>query len=283
MYKIIFLDMDGTLLNSNKEVSSATIETLLKIRKKGLDIVLISGRCNKSIEYIVKNRINTQHELIRYIISTDGTMIKDLKENKIIYQSSLDKNIVETLIKSSQNFDTAFYVITEDNMYKDSRDNLFQKEIDDWYINGEFYKIENNLQTIDFHKFHEIKENVNRILFFSKNFKELEIINNNMLKYNKIKTLFRKERKDYQLLLVSNKYSKAIGVIEMCQYLNISLEDTIAFGDSDNDIEMLSIVKNGISMKNSKQDLNTDKMTEYTNNEDGVARYLENMLKNGEI
>lgn len=231
----------------------------------------------------MKNRINIKNELIRYVISTDGTMIKDLKENKIIYQSSLEKNIVKTLITNSQNFDTAFYVITENNMYKDNRNNQFQREIDDWYINGEFYNIKNNLKTIDFNQLYELNEKVNRILFFSKNFKKLENINSNMLKDSNIKTLFRNDYKGYQLLLVSNKYSKAMGVIEMCKYLNISLEDTVAFGDSDNDIEMLSIVKNGISMKNSKQDLKTNKITEYTNNEDGVAKYLENMLKNGEI
>jgi hypothetical protein len=283
MYKAIFLDMDGTLLNSYKEVSTRTIETLKKIKESGIEIILISGRCNKSIEYIVKNRINTKHQIIRYIISTDGTMIKDLKEDKIIYQSSLNKNIVEGLIYSSQKFDTAFYVITENNMYKDNRCNKFQKEIDYWYINGEFYGIKNNLETIDFNLFCKNNKKVNRILFFSKNFEKLDEINNEMQKEKNLRTLFEKSYNNYQLLLVSNEYSKEMGVIEMCKYLNIPIEQTIAFGDSDNDIEMLNIVGNGIAMKNAKQNLKCNQITQFTNNEDGVAIHLENMIKNGEI
>ena len=56
--KAIFLDMDGTLLNSEKEVSDYSIKILKEIKQKGIEIILISGRCNKSIEHIVKNRIN---------------------------------------------------------------------------------------------------------------------------------------------------------------------------------------------------------------------------------
>ena len=276
--RAIFLDMDGTLLNSQKDVSSRTKETLLEVKQRGVEIILISGRCNKSIEYIVKNRINNKHELIRYIISTDGTMIKDLKENKIIYQSSINEEIVQELIDNSYNFDTAFYIITENNMYKDNRNNQCQKEIDKWYINGEFCRIKNNLETIDFNTFNRKNEKVNRILFFSMNFEKLKEINNTMLKNDKIKTLFRKDHNNYQLLLISNTYSKAMGVIEMCKYLDIPMENTIAFGDSDNDIEMLNVVGEGIAMKNANQDLKTNKKTEYTNDEDGVAKYLKKML-----
>lgn len=276
--KAIFLDMDGTLLNSEKEVSDYSIKILKEIKQKGIEIILISGRCNKSIEHIVKNRINNKDEIIRYIISTDGTMIKDLKENKIIYQSSLNEKLVKELIYKSYNFDTAFYIITENDMYKDNRMNEYQKETDRWYINGEFYNIENNLKTIDFNDFSKKNEKVNRILFFFMNLDKLKEINENILKNDEIQTLFRKDFKDYQLLLISNKYSKAIGIIEMCKYLNLSTKDTIAFGDSDNDIEMLEIVGDGIAMKNAKIDLKTNKITEFTNNEDGVAKYLEKML-----
>ena len=110
------------------------------------------------------------------------------------------------------------------------------------------------------------------------NLDELKEINENILKNDEIQTLFRKDYKDFQLLLISNKYSKANGIIEMCKYLNIPLKDTIAFGDSDNDIEMLKIAGEGIAMKNAKIDLKTNKVTEFTNNEDGVAKYLEKML-----
>lgn len=278
MYKAIFLDMDGTLLNSQKEVSDKTIETLYRLAKKGIEIVLVSGRCNKSIKYIAQNRINKKYSIIRYIISTDGTLIKDIKENKIIYQNYLDANIVKELIEISQNLDTAFYVLTENNMYKDNRILESQRELDDWYINGEFYNIRDNLTIIDFNKF-DLNEKVNRILFFSKNSEELKKINNRVLRDDTMQTMYRKDHNNYQLLLVSKKYSKAIGVTQLCKYLNIPIEKTIAFGDSDNDIEMLNVVEEGIAMKNARENLGVKKITLYTNNEDGVVRYLEDIIK----
>lgn len=278
MYKVIFLDMDGTLLNSQKEVSNKTIETLHRLKKKGIEIVLISGRCNKSIEYIAKNRINRKYQIIRYIISTDGTLIKDIKENKIIYQNYLDAKIVKEVIENSKNLDTAFYVLTENNMYKDNRIFESQKELDDWYINGEFYNIKDNLTIIDFDKF-DFNEKVNRILFFSKNREKLRKINDWILSDETMQTMYRKDHNNYQLLLISKKYSKAIGVVKLCKYLNIPIEKTIAFGDSDNDIEMLNVVEKGIAMKNSSEDLGVKEITLYTNDEDGVARYLEDIIK----
>lgn len=56
------------------------------------------------------------------------------------------------------------------------------------------------------------------------------------------------------------------------------IKDTMAFGDADNDVEMLNIVENGVGMKNAKCDLKTKKVTQFTNNEDGVARFLEDMM-----
>lgn len=87
-------------------------------------------------------------------------MIKDLQENKVIYQNDIKKEIVEKLIGCSKQFDTAFYLITENNMYKDNRLNQYQKEIDEWYINGEFYGIKNNLEKVDFNKLNLNKEKI---------------------------------------------------------------------------------------------------------------------------
>lgn len=284
MYKIIFLDMDGTLLNSKKEISNKTKETLLKIKEMGIEIILISGRSNKSIEYIANNRINNEQDLIRYIISTDGTMIKDLKENKVIYQSFLEKEIVQKLIHKSKQFDTAFYLISENKMYKDNRISQCQKEIDDWYINGEFYGISDNLDNVSFEHLDLNKEKINRILFFSKDSEKLNQINQEMKLENNIQTLFKKDFHNHQLLLVSNEYSKAKSVIQICEYLHIEKKDTMAFGDEENDVEMLNTIGYGVAMKNAKSELKKNHhVTQFTNDEDGVARFLENMIKNKEL
>lgn len=100
--------MDGTLLNSEKNITEMTRNILYQLVQKEIEIILISGRSNVSMEYIANTRINTKYPIIRYLISTDGTMIKDIKEDKIIYQNSLNLKIVFDLIKESQKIETAF-------------------------------------------------------------------------------------------------------------------------------------------------------------------------------
>ena len=83
--------------------------------------------------------------MIRYIISTDGTMIKDLQENKVIYQNDIKKVMVKKLIGYSKQFDTAFYLITESNIL-----NLNNEKVNNYF--GETFSGINTINLFNIQK-----------------------------------------------------------------------------------------------------------------------------------
>lgn len=75
--------------------------------------------------------------------------------------------------------------------------------------------------------------------------------------------------------IVKRGINKARGIKCVKQYLNVADERVIAFGDEDNDIEMIKYASHGIAMNNGLQELkDVANDTTYSNNEDGIGRYL---------
>lgn len=85
MYKLIAVDLDGTLLNSYGIVTEETKQTIKQTMKKGTDVIIASGRPVDSIETIAKE-IDSKN----YFIAGNGALIYDMKNNKTIYEKVLD-------------------------------------------------------------------------------------------------------------------------------------------------------------------------------------------------
>src|SRR5699024_10832096 len=81
--------------------------------------------------------------------------------------------------------------------------------------------------------------------------------------------------------IVTSGVQKAVGVEEIAQYYHIDQKDILAFGDEDNDYEMIQYAGHGVGMKNAITPLKdiADDISQYSNNEDGLARYLEYYFK----
>jgi len=91
MIKAIFIDIDGTLRDSNRNLSTKTIETVKKVSEKGILVILCSGRPRKYTEEISRECFAS-----KYIITSSGGDIYDYEQNKILYVNKMDK---EALIK----------------------------------------------------------------------------------------------------------------------------------------------------------------------------------------
>ncbi|MGM9760431.1 MAG: HAD-IIB family hydrolase, partial [Parabacteroides sp.] len=87
-YKLLVLDVDGTLLNSQKEISSRTLAALLKVQNMGVHIVLASGRSTNGVMPIAK-----QLELDKfggYILSYNGGQIIQASDGKLLFEKRID-------------------------------------------------------------------------------------------------------------------------------------------------------------------------------------------------
>lgn len=270
--KNIFIDIDGTILNSSGQATKRTLDALSNLKSHNIDWFVCTGRSRQLCKEIVGTLKPS-----RYLISATGTDIFDLKENRIIYQKFLP---IRSVIK-------IFEIAKKNNLIS-------------WFENGDSSytnmttdknpgTIEIHENYVDFFKHHRVTQ----IVLKHKNFETMNNVRNEILKLKNVAFVAQSERFTNQnaqeypscstyLNVTALHQSKGNGVKKLCKYLNIPLSTTICIGDSDNDISMIKIADLGLAMGNSRESVKpyADKILK-TNDEDGVAEFLEqNFLKN---
>ena len=108
MYKLIAVDLDGTLLNQYGELTEQTKSTTKKIIENGTDIIIASGRPIDSIKTIA-NEIGSKN----YFIAGNGAIIYDIKNDEIIYKKTLKKEKVLEIIKICEENSISYNVYTD--------------------------------------------------------------------------------------------------------------------------------------------------------------------------
>jgi Cof subfamily protein (haloacid dehalogenase superfamily) len=263
-FKMVCLDIDGTLLNSKHEITERT-KNIIKIvsKEKNIPVILVSARMPKGILPFHK-----ELGIVEPIICYSGALIIDEKRDTL-----LGREI------QAQDIENIYNIAKECNvhisLYKNNE--WFVEELDEWAKQeSEITKIEPTV--IKFQSLIKVwrkeKTGANKILFMSdeKNISKIS----NKLKEEKFKDLNIYPSKPTYLEIMPSKASKTSAIEFLCKKLNISKEEVIAIGDNYNDIDMLEYAGVGIAMGNAPNMVKekSDEVTA-TNNEDGVAKALE--------
>ena len=115
MYKLMAIDLDGTLLNTYGEVSEKTREALIKAKNSGTEVVLASGRPISSTESLA-----IELGVDNYLISGNGAAVYDIKNQKVIYDRFLTKEQVLRIAKLCEENSFFYNVYTEDEVIASS-------------------------------------------------------------------------------------------------------------------------------------------------------------------
>lgn len=265
--KLIAMDFDGTLLNDEKQITEKTRSILIKCKKKGYIMVGITARNLESVK-----RIFTQisiAEVFDYLILNNGTYIEKVKSGKGKYIGSLTKKQVQKITKGIEDDTEEIDYISVKNYYLYKNKNA---------INEPFIK---NINQIE-----EIQEPITRMNIFLKDQSKIEwdkeMINH---KYKNINCFIMQDAKFPEKWLVVNpkNVNKKNTLKYLGKQLGIPLNKMIFFGDSWNDIEVMGSVGCSVAMKNALEEIKqkADRIT-LSNNEDGVAVFLERYLEKEE-
>ena len=285
MYNLIAIDLDGTLLNSYGEITKEDKIALKKQIKKGVEVVLTSGRTISAMQNFAEE-IGAKN----YIISGNGTVIYDMQNEKKIYKKYLSKKkaleIANICEKNSMhyNIDTDKSIITKSLNY-----------------NTLFYYSENLKKTAEKRTNIEVVPN---IISYLKKLNEpilkITICDNDEIIFNSIIKKIKKV-KNIDVLEVAHMSRKTVRIDdnekqieyyyteittegadkwEAIKYLSnkmkIPKEKIITIGDNTNDINMIKNAGLGIAMGNSN--LNVKKMAQiitYDNNHSGVGKIID--------
>lgn len=284
MYKLIAIDLDGTLLNSYGEITPANKEAIQYAQSKGTEVVLASGRDPKTME-----RISLELGIQNYLIAGNGASVYDIKQEKNICENFIEKEKALQIIKICKENSIFFNVYTNLGIIAESLE--YNVKV---FNNENNYRPSNkrtNIEIVkDIYNYIQDKElNILKIIICDKD----KIIFNNIIE--KIKKIRNVEVLDiehmskkvirigteevpieYFYTEVTNKNANKWEAMEyLLKKLNIDSKEVICIGDNMNDRKMVENAGVGIAMKNSaleKQNI-ADYITD-DNNSDGVAKAI---------
>ena len=286
MYKLIAIDLDGTLLNSYGQISEKNKIALSKAMEQDAEIVIASGRTTDSVKNIA-----TDIGAGNYIICGNGSLIYDLQNDEIIYDKFIDKKKALQIIEICEQ-NSIYYNIYTENMVitKTLNNNVL------FYYQENASKPDNKKTKInivqDIYKYVEELENQhilkitisdsNSIIFNGiirklRNIKDIDVLDVAHMSRKIIKAGTEEVVLEYYYTEVTSKnVDKWYAIEYLMEKLNIRKEEVMAIGDNVNDKMMIENAGCGVAMGNSAPYIKeVADVVVSNNNEDGVAEAIE--------
>lgn len=272
MKKIVFFDIDGTLVTRNNHIPKSTIQAIEQLQKNGVIPVIATGRSPVLIKELAK-KLN-----INSYIAMNGQYI--VYEDEVIYSNPIDMEIVERVV--------AYAIERRDGILLSTSDEIIANSMISLVNRGSLYMFLKGLLGL-------IPEGVkvkmwNRMMNKAPDRedyegKEIYMMNINANQKEEIayKSAFADvlnftRANEMSMDIINKGITKATGVTQMMERLGVSQQNTYAFGDGLNDLEMLQFVGTGIAMANGFDELKeiADMVTDSVFN-DGVSKGLQKL------
>lgn len=244
MYKIIFLDIDGTILSSEHKILPGTITAVQRINMSHIPVVLISARPPAAIKSIYSDlQLNTP------VVCLNGALLVNnmVEENfEVLYSSSIDVSLVVDILAFISAYDISI------NFYQNGE--WLTNIRNEWVVIEE--RITNThavlIETDLYLKETEYQKNgIQKILLIG----HPDTINilSELLKIKFSEQLNIHKSKDNYLEIINRDASKIFAIQFLLNKFNLNREQVLAVGDNFNDIEMLKFAGMGIAMGNAPE------------------------------
>lgn len=266
--RILFTDLDGTLLNDQKEITSGNLAAIDAALQAGHKIVISTGRPLVSAK-VQAERMGLTKEGC-YAITYNGSQIYDIYNRKTIYGKSIPAALVTPLFEAAKEFGLHMQTYSNTHILSES-----ENEDLDYYVkvNQLPYQTAPKISSL-------LTEDPFKLLAISirdhaQLLKFQEYINNHYAGI--FDTFFSSE---YYLEIVPVGISKGFAVEWLCEYLGIPIENSVAAGDAQNDIAMLEAAHIGAVMCNAFPGIaeHGNYITANDNNHDGVAEIIHKFI-----
>lgn len=266
-YKLLVLDVDGTLVNNEREISKRTLATLLKVQQMGVRIVLASGRPTYGLMPLAKAL-----ELGNYggfIISYNGCQIINANNGEILFERRINPEMLPYLEKKAHKNSFDIFTYHDDTIITDSPENEYIRN--EAQLNDLNIIVEDEFSTaIDFApcKCVLVGDDEEALISLEEHWKK---------RLDGTLDAFRSE--PYFLEVVPYGVNKANTLGVLLEQLGVTREEIIAIGDGVCDVTMIQLAGMGIAMGHSQDSVKVcaDYVTT-SNEEDGVAQAVEKLI-----
>ncbi|MFH5834613.1 Cof-type HAD-IIB family hydrolase [Proteiniclasticum sp. C24MP] len=273
MYKMICIDIDGTLIRPDLTVSDRVAQAIGKAKEKGLIIALSTGRMHKSALMY-----SDELGLTDPIVSSNGAYVSERDGSSVYYEENLSGDDVLLIQDVLNRHDTKINWYNHGTMYiSEYRDYVGRYEALAKTL-PEDRKILIKYLNDDFTLKHLIEETGNAIqkgIVFPK-MDRISSIREQVSKNQRIKVVSSGVD---NLEFTSYLADKGLGVLALAKAKGIHPDEIIAIGDSENDLSMLKVVGMPVAMGNAMQNvMDVAKYVTDTNINDGVAKMIEKLV-----
>lgn len=262
MIRSICLDLDGTLLDNNSLVSIDTKNYLIELLDNGIDVTIVTGRPYFYVKYLV-NKLDPRIDFI----ASNGAVYTSHQE---VIEHAFDRETLSTIVNFVKERPLMGFFKTLDTVYS-KKDYL---DLGPLYLNDVHKDLFKDLKRVIDNNYEGIfDESITTIFLGTYHQAQYEQV---IAHLKQIETIDYAHTGDYMIDIIPKGINKGQAVKEMMAKKKIDLEHVMAFGDSDNDLEMLEVVGHPVVMKNgsTRALAMSDAHTEHTNDEEGVLKYL---------
>lgn len=267
MYKLIALDMDGTLLREDKTISPAVFDAIQAAKAKGAKVVLATGRPIKGVEKYL-NELNLK-EQGDYVATFNGALVQDTFSGDVISHITMEYEDLVTIYEASRELRTHLHFFDKNTLYTPNKDI------------SKFTIVEAFMNDVDLH--YTEMEDVPKDIVISKvmmiDYPEVldRVINELPKELIEKYTIVRSAPHFLEFLNIDA--NKGNGIMLLANKLGIKQEEVICVGDAGNDIHMIEYAGLGVAMGNATEDLKA--IANYitkSNKEDGVAHVINEFI-----
>ena len=266
MFKIVFLDIDGTLLKSDHTISAPTIEIIQRLKKEHVPVVLVSARPLHGITRIAE----TTGLLDLPIASLNGALIAI--QGKVIFELPIDIDLTPPLHEYLKQYHVTPIFYNHHRWFSgiNNQHTIYEQQITDVPIT-----IEPFMDT--FQHWQKLGKGPDKILAIGDAFKIKELENDLIPQFGRHLNIY--PSKPTYLEIMNREASKLNAVKYVLAKYHFKQEETIAIGDNYNDMEMIAFAGMGVAMGNSPDEVKTaaDYITD-TNNQDGVFKAIKYLM-----
>lgn len=269
--KLIALDLDGTLLNMEKKVPQGNYQALKECEKAGIQIVSATGRGVGGIPPMIRELPGAN-----YAITTNGAVVADLKNNKAIKTCGLSNEMIQRILNIAKKYHSATDPFIDGRAITEpaSIDHM-----DEFGLSPEMQKLIRDTREVVPNVMEYVKTTgaeAEKVNIFMADLEEREVLRKELMAIPELSI----SSSMYNNLEVNAKGAdKGSALLWLADYLGIDREETMSFGDGENDIPMIQAAGIGVAMENA---LDTVKaaadMITLKNDEDGVAAAIRKII-----
>lgn len=277
--RAVFLDMDGTILNHHNEVSIHTKEVIDDLRSEGVFVFIATGRSSTELEGMLPSGF-----AVDGIITANG--MSGYIGEEIVFEHSLSMELVETIIEKARAHEIYYelfpynesrIVLQQDRDFVEAA--IREPKPDTVQINEWISRQKALAEEIEWTEA-IVGSHFSKFYFFARQMEEIENWKAVLAELKQDMDFTMTPSSPHNAEVMVANVSKASGIAQMLERFGLTGCETLAIGDSDNDVKMFEFVTHAVAMNNAPDHIKAlvDEVTEFTCDDDGVFHYLKNRV-----